>query len=289
MSEGLNLVIRTFRDAVFAGIIWILVIWIDFTTQLGYKPSSDSKLFGVLQPLADTIKNLGSTIALLVLAALIGSVSIQVFRAPSLWVCNLASTAVRVVERVIIAVLDKLRNRRTLRRYDTWEPIPVDPARRIIHHHREAIMLKGGSPERNARLEQLVYSEFDLLRRRELYDPTKRDGLIQELYNAASFRLAMIVPLFAIVISLAIRFGPGFAVLIPFPFIIAFQAMGYRAQCDRELEDLIWPKLNLDRMLNKLDGTRDAHPDRQRQLCAYPWRASPLDVRACSGIDRRWR
>lgn len=252
MSEGLDLAIRTFKDAIFAGIIWMFAIWVDFADQLGYRAASGGNLIGVIRPLAGTIKNLGSTIALLVVATLIGSVSIQVFRAPSLWVCNLASAAVRAAEKLIISLLDKRRHMRTLRRFDTWEPIPVDAARRFVRHHNDAIALKGANPEKTARLEQLVYSEFDLLRRRELYDPTKRDGLVQELYNAASFRLAIVIPLFAIAASLTLRFGLGFAVLIPFPFIIAFQAVGYRAQCDRELEDLLWPKLDLDSMVRKL-------------------------------------
>jgi hypothetical protein len=242
MSSAVLEMARETRASVLAGVAWVLGIWI--ALRPGIDPEvSTSATAEALARLSTILGNVGGLLILLILSIGLGTISLHVFRAPSIWIANLATSVVRAVEAFVVKVLAWPRKPPKLRRYSAWEPIAVDLARRIIHEHRDEIEA-AVRPEATTKLEQAVYFELDEALHQEL-DSAEDQTYLRSLNDQADLRLAAVVPLVALIAAASFRLSPYFALLFPAPFILAFQGGAIRSLRDATLRRDAWRRIHL--------------------------------------------
>src|SRR6185503_16905479 len=131
MLEVFSEVARQLRAAVASGALWVLSIWLIGRRYLD-PYYSKSLIASTLGRLTEAVGKTGSLVLLLVFAGIIGTISQQVFRAPALWIANISMHAVRLAEVVIVHLIIAVKRKHILRRFEGWESVPVDLARRIL-------------------------------------------------------------------------------------------------------------------------------------------------------------
>lgn len=260
MSSAVLEMARETRAAVLAGVAWILGIWI--ALRPGIDPEvSTSATAEALARLSTILGNVGGLLVLLILAIGLGTISLHVFRAPSIWIANLATLVVRAVEAFVVKLLAWPKKPPKLRRYSAWEPVAVDLARRIIHEHRDEIEAVA-RPEAATKLEQAVYFELDRVLHQEL-DGAEDQTHLRLLNDQADLRLAAVVPLVALITAASFRLSPYFALLSPAPFILAFQGGEIRSQRDATLRRNVWRRIDLNSLARSIyspTAARSANP-----------------------------
>jgi hypothetical protein len=227
--------IRGFRGAIAAGSIWILAVWVAFHSHIDPQVSH-SATATVLGRLVELLGQAGSLIALLILAAAAGSVSQQIFRAPSMWLGSISTWFVRIIEATVASVIGIIRRRRVLRRFESWTPFAVDLARRMVESQETHLRATGSHMSRQDKQE--TYRLYDRSIRQELLDPSKHATLIHVLDEQANLRFGLVIPILALTIALALDLSQWFWLLALVPFVISFQAGEYRELCNELLEKI---------------------------------------------------
>lgn len=255
MNSTLLEILREVRAAVLAGVAWMLTIWI--ALRAGIDPAvSDSATATAIARLSVILGNIGGLLALLIVAVGLGTISQQVFRAPSIWIANFSTYLVRGVEAIIVKLLALPKKAPKLKRYSAWEPVAVDLARRILRRHQDEVMAAMPSGM-ESEYEHMVYAEVDRLIFQEL-QPSDEDGRLRSLDDQAGTRLATVIPVAAFVVTASLQLSPYFAVFAPAPFIIAFQAGAIRNLRDLTLQRDVWQQIDLAAMATSL---RDQQPE----------------------------
>jgi hypothetical protein len=193
----------------------------------------------------------GGLVVLLSLAIGIGSLSEHILRAPALWLANATGWLVGRVEAAIIDLLEKRSGDRKLRRFESWQPVPVDRARRILRLHASEVESASRSANDSA-FEGAVYRRIEALLFREANREGEQADHRRQIESEASMRLTLAWPLIGLTAVLAAVFGIWFALLAPAPFVIAFQGAELRARCDAELEPLVWSQVELGEIASEL-------------------------------------
>jgi hypothetical protein len=195
----------------------------------------------------------GGLFTLLIVAIGLGTISQQVFRAPSIWIANLATLLVAGTEAIVLKILAwPKKEEPKLRRYAAWEPVAVDLARRIMSQHSEEVIAAAPSGM-ESEFEQSVYAEIDRLVFRELQPPTG-DEHLRSLDDQAGIRLAVVIPVASLVAVATFKLSPYFAVFTPAPFVIAFQAGAIRSLRDLALQRDIWRRIDLGAIASELNA-----------------------------------
>ncbi len=239
MTDWARDALRDLSAAIAAGGIWAFDLWLLFMNSLDPE-SSSSAAAQTIRGIGRAFGTTGSLVVALLAAAVLGSVSLQVFRAPAVWLANLATLLVRVVEAGVAAAIATKRNQPVLRRH-CREFIAVDLARRIVSHHSREIETAAGGPGADAvAASDRVYAELDQRIMFELANPQPTSAFA-EFDRIAGLRLALVLPLLGLAVTAAAKYGLGYLLTVPLPFVIAFQAVDYRYQRDAELERLLWP------------------------------------------------
>jgi hypothetical protein len=255
VTDQIPVLIRALRDYVASGIIWILVIWTVFSNSFGHATRQGDTLASVYQPLIPAIQNISSLVALCAIAAVLGSVSIQVFRAPAIWLCNLCVVCMTKVEHLFITVGARYRTESTVRRFRDRETIPVDIARRYLANHRTEIEAAAGAASVNVdRLKEVIYHKVDELHWKLIQGPEQPNPMISDSHGQSLFRLCLVVPLLCLSIALAIRVSPGYLIVAAAPLVIAFQASDYRFQRDQLLYEEFDNSISFDEIARRLNG-----------------------------------
>ncbi len=167
MSDAILDIAREARVAALAGFAWILAIWIALRPGIDPEISTSATAVAIAR-LSGILGNVGGLFVLFLVALGLGTVSLQVFRAPAIWVANLSTLIVRSAEALIVKLLAWPRKTAPkLRRYSEWEPVAVDLARRIIHEHRRELDGYARTGE-GQNLEQALYYELDRAKHQEL-------------------------------------------------------------------------------------------------------------------------
>jgi hypothetical protein len=227
------------RTATFAGIVWILVVWVSLGTAI--LRSTDT---GELAPLSRGLHGVGhggTTLLAALVTFLIGTVSLQVFRAPSIWLANGATALIVLAEKIAIAVAERFSKRQLIRRYEDWRPVAVDLSRRIVE---DRVVAEFGSDlQPTSRVKHDLYEAVDRAILRELEDPALAGSYIRRLNDRALLRLGLIVPTLALVAVGGWRLSLWLLVLPPVPLALGFQAFDYRRERDACLEERVWPSI----------------------------------------------
>lgn len=253
MTDQLPELVRAVRDYVASGVIWILAVWTIFSSSFGHKTHQGDTLASVYKPLIPTIQNVSTLVALCAIAAVLGSVSVQVFRAPAIWICNLAVASVKVVEELLISITSKHHNESTVRRFRDRETIPVDLARRYVANRKADITAAAKAASVDAdRLSEVVYHEADKEHWKLTRSPNPPNATITDFHGQSVFRLCLVVPLLCLSFALAIKISPGYLLVAIAPFIIAFQASDYRYERDQMLYEEFDKTISFDALAKRL-------------------------------------
>lgn len=253
MTDQIPVLIRILRDYVASGVIWILVIWTIFSKSFGHATHQGDTLGSVFKPLIPAIQNVSSLLALCAIAAILGSVSVQVFRAPALWLCNLSVGCMTWVERLFIKTAARYRGESTVRRFRDRQSIPVDIARRYVANHRKEIEATATALSVDSdRLKEVLYHKVDELHWKLIQSPEAPHPMITDAHGQSLFRLCLVVPLLCLSIALAIKVSPGYLIIAAAPFIIAFQASDYRFQRDQLLYEEFDKAISIDGIARQL-------------------------------------
>jgi hypothetical protein len=237
--------IKQLRSAVVAGSIWLVTLW--FLARNAIDPRYSHSLVATNIPrLAHAVGQIGTLLLLFVVATALGLVSQQVFRAPAIWVANAAAFLIRLAESFFLMAREKFTaSPPALRRFQDWESIAVDLARRIVARH--AAEIASAAPNGQVRkMQHLVYRTVDAEIFRELNDRVNTSSpYINALDDLSALRLAVTVPMIGLSIAISANVHWYLILLLLAPAVIAFQAVDYRRQRDYQLEQAVWPRIDL--------------------------------------------
>jgi hypothetical protein len=233
-AAGSTEALSSLRTSTFVGLVWFGVIWVAFGTRI-VKASHEKDRVVPLSELSHVFGHVGATIAVALATFLVGAVSLQVFRAPAIWLANLATTVIVTSEWLVVQAAAVLGDRSILRRYEGWRPIAVDLPRRILD---DRVSLAGWEGDRHE-----AYVLIDRAILRELEDPALAGTYLRRLNGRAALRLGLVIPVLVLVLVFAWRLDVWFLVLLPVPLVLGFQAADYRAERDACLTDVVLKKV----------------------------------------------
>jgi hypothetical protein len=242
VPSDLSDALRSLRTTLLAGGLWLCALWLIFGHNL-IRTAKRPDIEPLLDPLARAFGQVGAVAALSLAAFAVGALSLQIFRAPSVWLTNAASLAVIGVEAAVVRLIAVFRRSNPpLRRYQNWHPMSVDLARRLVENHSDD--LRRTSEEIQKPVDELRRRAYDIVDRAialELRGSAEEGSYARLLYERASAQLGLVVPVLAFSIALGWRVSAYLFVPALAAGTIGFAAVDYRRDLERELDARVWP------------------------------------------------
>lgn len=216
--------LREVRVHLLAGYLWILFAWLAFVSEIETSPARSDVVAAVVD-LADAVGSLGVTIAVSVAAYLIGAVSQEVS-----WLLQRTNRTSAEVRRHTAEITAGKAYREVAEQFASRD-IPLDK------ETMDGILKRLGLGDGNNPVVDAAELELEDTRTLPSHGPDA--GVIDRLHAEGDLRLAVIPPLLALTVFLAIDLTPLWTLALAAIGVLEVQGVRKHDEARRRMIDLV--------------------------------------------------